>query len=610
MVICDLDGETIERVVLSLARFELDVREDLRALAPPRGPAEVEAALRLEAATRETLRAALVYNDYAAVRTPVASTLGRLGVEVREESPCWRALARAAARALIEVSDENARREQGRYAGTMLSRLDTAPHALPVDIRTLPPKPAEQGVALDARPPAPLRVDAPAQMEIVSAPARDPIESRAECFPSTARGGRSTAKAERDPGPARLSPAEQGDGPLLLDFAEEFIAEMIEEKGESWAVNSAGNHRSTFTLFAETHGNRPLGFYKREHLREFTAILRATPRDHHKGHGGAPIRELIEKTNAKDEADLAILEAQLESAGADRGTIETALAAKRIKRLRVATNYRHQQEIQRLFVSAADRGLAPVNLMKGVIWTGKQLEAYKREESDGKRLPWGEKAKALFGSRIYVEPLEDPFDPLFWAPLIAYLAGLREEEVLQLKTDDFETIDGIPCFRIQQGEGQHLKNENARRLVPVHPALISLGLLEMVERRRREGQAWLFPGLERSAARGRLSGLFTKVFMTYRLKEDLYDPLRPFHSLRHDCNVKMKREDVPLNRRKKILGHAVNDVTDVDYDSEGDPLHVLHESISKIRFDASGIRRPFAGSLESAAVGPRLRLVC
>jgi len=139
MVICDLDGETIERVVLSLARFELDVREDLRALAPPRGPAEVEAALRLEAATRETLRAALVYNDYAAVRTPVASTLGRLGVEVREESPCWRALARAAARALIEVSDENARREQGRYAGTMLSRLDTAPHALPVDIRTLPP---------------------------------------------------------------------------------------------------------------------------------------------------------------------------------------------------------------------------------------------------------------------------------------------------------------------------------------------------------------------------------------------------------------------------------------------------------------------------------------
>ena len=46
-----LDGTTEERVILELMRFELDVTEHVRALAPARGPAEVQAALALTAAT-------------------------------------------------------------------------------------------------------------------------------------------------------------------------------------------------------------------------------------------------------------------------------------------------------------------------------------------------------------------------------------------------------------------------------------------------------------------------------------------------------------------------------------------------------------------------------
>lgn len=198
---------------------------------------------------------------------------------------------------------------------------------------------------------------------------------------------------------------------------------------------------------------------------------------------------------------------------------------------------------------------------------------------------------------------------MFWAPLIAYFAGPREEEVLQLKASDFETIDRVPCFRIQQGEDQHLKNGSARRIVPIHPALIDLGLLEFVERRRQEGQEWLFPALERSAARGRLSGIFTKIFSNYRVAEGLYDPLRPFHSLRTDFNVNMKRAAVPLNTRKQLMGHLVADVTDVDYDPEGNPIDELYRCVAKIAFDISGIRRPFATALKAAPSGPRLRLV-
>jgi hypothetical protein len=210
----------------------------------------------------------------------------------------------------------------------------------------------------------------------------------ARAVPATSGGVRSATAA---PSATRLCAADHGSGPNLLAVGEEYIAEMIERKGESWATNSAGNHRSSFTLLAEVHGDRPLGFFTRERMIEMNGIFRGTPKHHHKGHTGATIRELIAEVDVKEAAKRTILKMTLEAAGADRGTIETALAAAREKRLKVATIYRHQQEIQRLFVWAMDKGYVAANPMRGVIWTKKQMEAYCREESDGKRLPWGEK---------------------------------------------------------------------------------------------------------------------------------------------------------------------------------------------------------------------------
>src|SRR5690606_1211558 len=129
------------------------------------------------------------------------------------------------------------------------------------------------------------------------------------------------------------------------------------------------------------------------------------------------------------------------------------------------------------------------------------------------------------------------------------------------------------------------------------------------ERRRRQGQDWLFPDQKRSAARNRLSGVFTKTFSAYRMAEGLYDPLRPFHSLRTDFNVVMKRAGVPLTPRKEWMGQLVPDVTEVDYDADGDPIAYLNDCVAKIEFDHSGIRRPFAPAADAATSAPRLRLV-
>jgi integrase len=584
---------------------------------------------------------------------------------VDAESLDGRRLARRAAQALIEVVDENARREQGIYWGTGLIDLTERRHgnpqaassALDLPVGTFVPLPAPAacrnsrtgipGLSLGSVPPAVEPRDAPAlagrpdgspstqqpTTAPVSAAAREPV---APVVPP-ARGNR-VEPVVRSASPALLpKPEDTGDSSIFAarvaaQFDAErarnatlgikpaaqrmhmgrafdaYIADMIAEKGKSWAVNSAPNMRSTKVLFIEINGDFWTDKADELHFALMRNLLRAVPKDHHKSPAQKPILEEIAELDEVEAVELRQRDAELRAAGVDRGARETELGERRRKRLRVSSVYRHQQDLQRFARWGVERGLFPRNFMQGLMWSKATIKALQREESDNRRLAWGDKAKALFGSRVFVEPLEDRGDPLFWAPLIARLGGLREEEVLQLKTPDFDTVDGTPVFRIQQGEGQVLKSEAARRIVPLHRALIALGLLELVEQRRREGQEWLFPKIERSASRDRLTGTFTKTFTRYRIEIGVYDPNRDFHSLRQDFNVSLDNADVPLFVRKRLLGHEINDVTEVNYNAAGKSVAQLADYVNRIVFDISGIRSPFASGMRTAE-RPRLALV-
>jgi integrase len=383
---------------------------------------------------------------------------------------------------------------------------------------------------------------------------------------------------------------------------------MVAEKGKSWEVNSAPNVRSTKILFIEINGDFWTDQADELHFALMRNRLRAIPKDHHKSPNQMPILEEIAELDEEEAIRIRRREAELKEAGVDRGTRESELAVLRRKRMRVGTAYRHQQDLQRFCRWGVARGLFPRNFMEGLMWSKKTIKALEREQSDNRRLAWGDKARELFGSRIFTEALVDKGDPLFWAPLIARLAGLREEEVLQLKERDIDTEDGVPVFRIQQGEGQVLKSEAARRIVPIHRALIALGLLELVEQRRREGQDWLFPQVERSASRDRLTGIFTKTFTRYRIEVGVYDPNRDFHSLRQDFNVTLTDAGVDLPVRKLLMGHEFNDVTEKNYNAGGRNIHQLAEYVNRMRFDITGIRAPFASD-EPFPARSALRLV-
>lgn len=157
-----------------------------------------------------------------------------------------------------------------------------------------------------------------------------------------------------------------------------------------------------------------------------------------------------------------------------------------------------------------------------------------------------------------------------WGALIGLYSGARVSEVAQIYLRDFEEVDGVPCVRItNDNDGQSLKNETSRRLVPLHPDLIRLGLWKRVEALRQRGEERLFPTIpvNPSVSPG---NAISKGF-SYHLKGVGIKPRRAagtvgFHSLRKNMIQTLQGATLPAERRRVFVGHeAGEDVHEADY---------------------------------------------
>lgn len=113
--------ETVQTLLTSLARFEIETHERQRALAPPRSREAVELARRREAAIQATLEEALALGNREVARAPLRHVAAHLGIELDECDDDWRSLSFEATRVLLDVSRERQRRERGEYR-------DASPH--------------------------------------------------------------------------------------------------------------------------------------------------------------------------------------------------------------------------------------------------------------------------------------------------------------------------------------------------------------------------------------------------------------------------------------------------------------------------------------------------
>lgn len=174
-----------------------------------------------------------------------------------------------------------------------------------------------------------------------------------------------------------------------------------------------------------------------------------------------------------------------------------------------------------------------------------------------------------------------------WGVLVAAYTGARLNEIAQLQLSDMRRIDGILCFDVtdvgddEDGEAiaKQLKTEAAKRVVPVHPELIALGLLDYVAALRSKGSMRLFPTFTQDVNNGWGRQLGRWANDTFLVKLGYKTKRIVFHSFRHTLITRLSQAGVQEPIVKALVGHEQQGVTQTSYLGEGYRTRQLYEAI-------------------------------
>jgi len=175
----------------------------------------------------------------------------------------------------------------------------------------------------------------------------------------------------------------------------------------------------------------------------------------------------------------------------------------------------------------------------------------------------------------------------FWLPLLGLHTGARLEELCQLHLADIRQEDGSGVWFLDindQGD-KHLKTSAGSRMVPIHPTLVDLGLLDRVKALRAKGESRMFPGLEVRPSTGNLSGRVGQWFTRYRRSCGVggaggEKSAKVFHSFRHTLITRAKFLGLDRRAVKELVGHEQGEFSDVTGGYEGTfPIPHLREAV-------------------------------
>lgn len=597
---------TMECILTELCRFIIDAAEAAREIAPCRTPEVAAYELACANAAIDTLRHAISLRDRAPALEPLRHVAQNLGIVLEENDPDWQRLAFRALRVMLDAQQENLRRDQGNFSdpSTALqlarSLIDGAPdlpsaassihwNAVsrtpnkasctplepPVEKHYVPPEASTAGLIQQTEPtPAPAIAVAKPVAEAPS-PLSDSPDTLEDC--PTIRKGSETYISLRSKGYKNFKSKEQAN----------------DKAGASWARNSAPNVRATAFLFNRILGDKRFDQISDTELTASWELVARLPRSYQAKTSKLSPQQAADDADATEQNNREITSARLKKKGASPGKIESEVLKDRIPRLRTATIYRHMQDFQRICVFLRKKGHLSSNIMEDHIWDSAEYDRRDILEEDNERLTWCGKLDGLLRSAIFQDELDDAGDPMFWAPLIALHMGLRSEEVLQLYLTDVQVIDDVPCIVLRQGPGQSLKSRASRRTVPIHDNLLKLGLMQLIEVRKREDETRLFPWVERSASKKTFTETFSKRFTRYRQDHGIYDDQRDFHSFRTTFNHLLIEAECPDTQRRGLMGHVERDVGITNYNPSGFSKVLLRKRVNSVVIDISMIRPPF-----------------
>lgn len=218
-------------------------------------------------------------------------------------------------------------------------------------------------------------------------------------------------------------------------------------------------------------------------------------------------------------------------------------------------------------------------------WFGLNIKA----KTTNKRRPWQDsELVALFNAPVFTSyalptTKQAGRDAAYWVPLLGLFTGARPGELCRLRVEDVGTVEGFACISVtDEGEGQRVKTDAGRRVIPVHSELLRLGFLDYVAAMKAEGNALLWPHLKTRPERE--GDYFTRWFRELRQAVGLTDSLPDFYCFRHSVRPLMRRAGIAPATMDKVTGHETRGSTgDMVYD---------HWLLNEIRDAVEAIKYP------------------
>ena len=183
----------------------------------------------------------------------------------------------------------------------------------------------------------------------------------------------------------------------------------------------------------------------------------------------------------------------------------------------------------------------------------------------------------------------------FWLPLLGLHTGARLEELCQLHLTDIrqDEASGVWFLSINDEGDKKTKTTAGNRTVPIHPALIELGLLDRVDALNKR-YTRLFPTLEVRESAGKLSGAVGQWFTRYRRQCGVGGAggeasSKVFHSFRHTFITHCLHLGLVRRMYQEVVGHEKGAYSDVTGGYEGRyPVKVLYDEVVS-KLDFSGV---------------------
>jgi integrase len=222
----------------------------------------------------------------------------------------------------------------------------------------------------------------------------------------------------------------------------------------------------------------------------------------------------------------------------------------------------------------------------------RKCPSYKEFTSDDLR--------KLFGEN-YVE-YKSGKPHFFWVPLIGLFTGARINEICQLRVSDLVDYQGIWILSmLAEHDDQSSKTLASQRVVPIHPCLLDLGLVDyaqMVARVTGDKHAMLFPYLVRDKTGYSKSS--SRQWGLYLGRLGITDPLKVFHSLRVTANNHLRQAGVDEEKRCQLVGHMHDTVNSQVYSSPLEAKKLAETVLEKLQYPEVdfGLLKPDVKALE------------